>query len=289
VKPAPFEYADPRSVAETLALLARHGDDAKVLAGGQSLVPMLNFRLARPAALVDLNRVAGLDRLQDDGGTLRVGALVRQRALERWAAGPAPLLAAGLGLIGHAAIRNRGTVAGSIAHADPAAELPALLLAVDGLVVARRQGGGERTIRAADFFRGPLATALEPDELVVETRWPLPAGDAGWGLHEVARRHGDFALAGAAAIVTRRRGAIAEVRIAVWGCGPVPQRATDGERALAGQSPGVRAIQEAGRAAAARLEPPDDLHATAGYRRRVAATLIARALTDAVARARDPA
>jgi carbon-monoxide dehydrogenase medium subunit len=289
VKPAPFEYRDPRSVDEALGLLAEHGDAAKVLAGGQSLVPMLNFRLARPALLVDVNRVASLDRVQVDRTSLRVGALVRQRALERWASDGAPLLAAGLRLVGHTAIRNRGTVAGSIAHADPAAELPALLICLDGGIVARRRASGERVIDAIDFFQGPLATALEPDELIVETRWALPSATSGWGFHEVARRHGDFALAGAAAVIGLRRGEIAEARIALFGCGPTPVRGRAGEAALIGRRPSPALLQEAGRAAVERLDAHDDIHATATYRRRVAATLIARALTDAVARARDAA
>lgn len=289
MKPAPFEYRDPRAIDEVLALLAEHGDAAKVLAGGQSLVPMLNFRLARPALLVDLNRVAGLERLGEDGPTLRVGALVRQHALERRAAGRWPLLAAGLRLIGHAAIRNRGTVAGSVAHADPAAELPALLVCMDGSVVVRRQGGAERVIGAEAFFLGPLVTALAPDELIVETRWPLPAAAVGWGFHEIARRHGDFALVGAAALLTLRAGRVAGARIAVFGCGPTPVRASAGEQALAGHRPSAAAFEDAGRAAAERLATHDDLHATAAYRRRVAAVLVTRALADAAARATDDA
>jgi len=152
VKPAPFEYADPRSVDETVALLARHGDEAKILAGGQSLVPMLNFRLARPATIIDINRADGLDALVTNDGVLRVGALVRQRRLERWARERAPLLAATLALIGHAAIRSRGTVAGSVVHADPAAELPALLLVLDGVAIARTSRG-ERRIAATQLFQ----------------------------------------------------------------------------------------------------------------------------------------
>jgi carbon-monoxide dehydrogenase medium subunit len=284
VKPAPFEYADPRSLDEALARLADHGDDAKVLAGGQSLVPMLNFRLARPAVLVDVNRVAGLDAVRETGGTLHLGALVRQRTLERWARGRAPLLAAGLAHVGHAAIRNRGTVAGSLAHADPSAELPALLACCGGQVVVRRRDG-QRVIEAADLFRGPLMTALAPDELIVETRWPLPAPGAGWGFHEVARRHGDFAMAGAVSLLTLRGALIAEARIALFGCGPTPVRALAAERALAGQAPAPAVLEEAARAATEGLAPQGDLHASASYRRRVARTLLGRALRDAAARA----
>ncbi len=284
MKPAPFEYRDPRSVDEVVALMAAHGDEAKVLAGGQSLVPMLNFRLARPALVVDVNRVAGLDGLAEDGGVLRVGALVRQRRLERWAAERAPLLAAGLRHVGHPAIRVRGTVGGSIVHADPAAELPALLLCFEGRVRARSRAG-ERTIPAADFFLGPLATALAAEELVVETCWPLPPPGTGWGFHEVARRHGDFALVGAAALVTVRDGRVERARLALFGCGPTPVRAGTAEKALAGQVPDPAVIEAAARASAEGLEPPGDLHATAAYRRRVAAVVAARALHDAVQRA----
>lgn len=288
MKPAPFEYADPRTLDDALAHLARGGDDAKVLAGGQSLVPMLNFRLARPGLLVDINRVAGLEGLTEHAGTLGVGALVRQRAVERWARDRAPLLATVLAHVGHDAIRNRGTVAGSVAHADPASELPALLLALDGVAVARSTRG-ERRIPAAELFRGPLTTSLAPDEIVTETRWSLPAPGEGWGFHEVARRHGDFALVGATTIVAIRGGRLERVRIAVFGAGPTALRMTGAERALDGQSPSPALFADAARAATLDLDAHTDLHATAGYRRSVAATLMARALRDAVARAQDPA
>ncbi len=286
MKPAPFAYVDPRTLDEVVEHLTRHGDEAKLLAGGQSLVPMLNLRLARPSVIVDLNRVTGLDAIVEGEGTLRAGALVRQRALERWAASRVPLLAAGLRLIGHAAIRNRGTVAGSIVHADPAAELPALLLCLDGAVVARSRTG-ERMIAARDLFQGPLMTSLGPDEVVVETRWTLPRAGTGWGLHEVARRHGDFALVGVAALVTLARGVIESARVALFGAGPVPARAEAAERVLAGQTPKATLIEEAGRAATEGLEPVSDLHAPAAYRMSVARTLTIRALNDAVTRAKD--
>ncbi len=288
MKPAPFEYLDPRSLADAVAALAQHGDEAKVLAGGQSLVPMLNFRLARPRVLVDINRIPGLDTLTERNGVLAVGALVRQRTLERWSVKRAPLLAAGLGLVGHAAIRNRGTVAGSVVHADPAAELPALLMALEGSVVARGPRG-ERVLSAPEFFRGPLVTALAADEIVMETRWPLPPAGAGWGFHEVARRHGDFALVGAAAVLMLGGGRVASARITVFGSGPAPQRAHEAEATLMGREPAAALIEEAARAGAARIATHDDIHATAAYRARVARTLMARALTDAGARAREAA
>ncbi|MBI2204186.1 MAG: xanthine dehydrogenase family protein subunit M [Candidatus Rokubacteria bacterium] len=287
MKPAPFAYHDPRSVDEVVDRLAEHGDDAKVLAGGQSLMPMLALRLARPAVIVDLNRVGGLDDVRaSDGGVLHLGALVRQRAIERWATTPAPLLSAALRMVGHVAIRTRGTVAGSVTHADPAAELPALFAALDGVVVARSRQG-ERTIPASELYVGPLTTSLRSDEVVVETRWPLPPAHAGWGFHEVARRHGDFALVGVFAVVTVSSGRIDAARIALFGVGPTPVRARDAEQSLAGAAVGAEAIGDAARLAADALDPDSDLHASAWYRKRVARTLTERALTDALSRARS--
>lgn len=286
MKPAPFEYVDPRTVDEALAHLAQRSDDAKILAGGQSLVPMLNFRLARPAMIVDINRVDGLGGLTHVDGTLRIGALVRQRQLEGWARERSPLLVAALSLIGHAAIRNRGTVAGSVVHADPAAELPALLLALDGIAVAR-SSRGERQIAADELFQGPLMTSLAADELVTETRFTLPDPGDGWGFHEVARRHGDFALVGAVATLRLRGGRIDAARLAVFGAGPTPQRLSGAERALAGQSPAPALFREAAEQATRELDTHGDIHATADYRRTVAATLVVRALADATGRAKD--
>jgi len=288
VKPAPFEYFDPRTVDEAVALLETHGDDAKVLAGGQSLVPMLALRVARPAVVIDVNRVAGLDGLRQDGATLSVGALVRQRALERWAPERAPLLGTAIRHVGHAAIRARGTVAGSIAHADPASELPALLLCLDGSVVARSRRG-TRTIAASEFFQGPLTTALAADELVTETRWTLPPAHAGWGFREMARRQGDFALVGVAAVVTIARGVVASARVVIFGAAPTPLRARETERALTGQAATATVLADAAQRATAGLDAVSDIHAPAAYRVSVTRTLAARALADAAARARETA
>jgi carbon-monoxide dehydrogenase medium subunit len=288
MKPAPFEYLDPRTADEAVALLGTHGDEAKVLAGGQSLVPMLALRLARPSVVIDINRVIGLDAVEHLGGALSVGALVRQRALERWGTERAPLLTAALRHVGHAPIRTRGTVAGSIAHADPASEMPALLLCLEGAVVARSRRGS-RTIAAADFFQGPLMTALAPDELVTETRWTLPPVHAGWGFREMARRHGDFALVGVAVVLRLAGGAVAEARIAIFGAAATPFRARDAERALHGAAPTERTLAEAARLAMNGVEPVADIHAPAAYRASVARTLTARALADAAARAKDAA
>jgi CO/xanthine dehydrogenase FAD-binding subunit len=226
VKPAPFEYAAPASVDEALGLL---GDDARVLAGGQSLVPLLNFRLARPERLVDINGLSELAYLRASDGRLRIGALTRQAALERspLVAERWPLLAQAIRLVGHPQIRNRGTVGGSIAHADPAAELPVAFSALDARLHAA-SGRGTRTIAAGDFFLGPLTTALEPDELLTEIEVPpLPDG-ARTAFVEHARTHGDFAIAGAAVVVAPG----ADARIALLGAGPAPLRAGDAERAL---------------------------------------------------------
>jgi len=288
MKPASFEYVDPRSIDEAVEQLARHGEEAKVLAGGQSLMPMLNLRLARPAVIVDVNRVPTLDRITEENGTLRVGALVRQRALERWSVARVPVLAAGLRLVGHTAIRNRGTVAGSVVHADPAAELPALLLCLDGSAVARSRAG-EREIAAEALFQGPLMTTLRPDELVVETRWAPPSPGTGWSVQEVARRHGDFALVGVIALITRIHGVIQRARIGLFGAGPVPVRAAAAERVLVGQTPTPALVEQAAEAAGENLEPLSDLHAPAAYRARVARTLSGRALGEALTRAADDA
>jgi aerobic carbon-monoxide dehydrogenase medium subunit len=289
VKPAPFEYLLARTAQDAVEALARHRDDAKVLAGGQSLVPMLNMRLSRPALVVDINGATELDYLRTAGDVLSVGALARQRTLERWARTSCPVIAEALHWVGHAAIRNRGTVAGSIAHGDPASELPALLLGLDGVIVARG-AGGERVIPAAQLYVAPLSTTLGPDELITEVRFTLPRPEAGWGFAEVARRHGDFALVGASALLWRGSdGRVAGARLAFFGVGGTPQRGLEAESLLVGHEPTPSRLQETARAAAARLSPDGDLHATAEYRRRVAGVLAERTLTAALGRSRMPA
>jgi CO/xanthine dehydrogenase FAD-binding subunit len=293
VRPAPFDYVAPRTVDEALDLLARHGDEAKVLAGGQSLVPMMNMRLVRPAVVVDLNRVAALGALREDAGGLRLGALVRQHALERDGRVPraAPLLSEAAPLIGHLQTRARGTVGGSLVHADPAAELPACMIALDA-VFHLRSARGARACRAGDFFRGLLTTALEPDELLAEIELPGPHGAPGslaprigHGFAEVARRHGDFALVGACAVLALDAGGVCrEARLVIFGAGDRPHLARAAE-ALVGERPGAARLAEVGRAGAGEIDARDDLHATAAYRRHVAAGLAARALGQAVARA----
>ena len=287
MRPAPFEYFAPRTVEDALDLLARHGGDAKLLAGGQSLVPMMNMRLVRPGVVVDLNRVAALGGVREDARGLRLGALVRQHALERDAriAAAAPLLAEAAPLIGHLQTRARGTVGGSVVHADPAAELPACMIALDA-VFHLRSARAQRACRAQDFFRGLLATALEPDEMLAEIEVPgPPASRTGHGFAEVARRHGDFALAGACTVLALdTAGVCRHARLVIFGVGDGPYlaRAT---AALVGERPSAAQLAEVGRAAAGEIDARGDLHATAEYRRRVAAGLAARALGSAAARA----
>ena len=284
--PSRFEYVVPESVGEAVSTLAQYGDEAKVLAGGQSLVPMLNMRLARPGVIVDINGAADLEYVRETYGVVAIGALVRQRALERWAADRLPLVAEALRLVGHVAIRNRGTVAGSIAHADPASELPAALACLDGGVVARR-ATGERVVPAAELFVAPLTTSVAPDELVTEVRLSLPPAGAGWGFAEVARRHGDFALAGAMALICcGDDGRVAGARIAFFGVGPTPVRSAAAETSLTGCEPTAARLREAAQAASSALSPDADLHASAEYRRRVASVLAERVLAAAVARCR---
>jgi len=289
VKPVAFDYVLAETAERAIEVLAQHGDDAKVLAGGQSLVPMLNMRLSRPRVVVDLNGAAELDYVRASNGVLAVGALARQRRLERWSMEPVPLIAEALRAVGHEAIRTRGTVAGSIAHADPSSELPAVLLCLEGSVVARRTTG-ERVVPAAELFVAPLTTALRSDELLTEVRFTLPRREAGWGFAEVARRHGDFALVGAIALLwPDADGRIAGARLAFFGVGGTPVRGLAGEAVLVGHEPTPSRFHEAGRAAAQDLSPDSDLHATADYRRKVAAVLAERTLTAALARCRKPA
>jgi CO/xanthine dehydrogenase FAD-binding subunit/aerobic-type carbon monoxide dehydrogenase small subunit (CoxS/CutS family) len=283
VKPPAFRYARPDSLAEALDWLAEHGDDARPLAGGQSLVPMLNLRLAAPAVVIDLNGLPDLDRIEAAGGTLLVGALTRQRTLELSPEAAAiGALADGLPLVGHVATRNRGTVGGSVAHADPAAELPLALLALHGSVVVEGRGG-RREIPADELFAGFLTTTLHPGELVVEVRFPLPRAREASALLEVAQRHGDFPLAAVAvSLLLDADGRVATARLVVGAVADRPlllPRAT--EALLAGAS-----TEESGRVAASEVDPAGSLHAPADYQRHLVGVLVARAVTRALDRAR---
>lgn len=287
MKPPPFDYLAPTALDEALALLADLGDAARPLAGGQSLVPMLNFRLVRPRHLVDLNGIAELSGIREQDGRVAIGAMTRQRALEQspLVRRRCPLLADALPHVGHVQIRNRGTIGGSLAHADPAAELPAVAVALDAQLVLRR-AGGERLVPAEAFFTGWFTTALAPDELLVEVRLPpLPRG-AGTAFVEVARRHGDFALVAAAAVVVVRDGTVAGARVALAGVGAAPVRLPAAEREAEGQPVADETFRSLAAAIAAELDPPSDLHADAVYRRRVAAVVAERALRRAAERAR---
>lgn len=290
MKSAPFAYHRPETVREATELLAELGDGAKVLAGGQSLVPMLALRLAVFEHLVDISRVDELTGIERRDGALWVGAGTTEAAVETHAevATAAPLLARATPLIGHLQIRNRGTVGGSIAHADPAAEYPAVVLALDGELEADSPRG-RRVIPAADFFTGLWSTALEPDELLVGIRLPVWTGRCGFAVQEIARRHGDFAIAGAA--VGIELGADDRVRrcaIALFGLGPTPLRATAVEAETMGRTLAELSADEVGQRAVADLDDvPADLHGSTAYRTRVGAAMVARALAAASAEASD--
>lgn len=283
MKPPPFEYHTPRTVDDALALLAEHGHDGKVLAGGQSLVPLLNFRLARPAHLIDINNLGELAGLRVRDGNLHIGALTRQSTVERSEAVSEqwPLLRQAIDFVAHAQIRNRGTVGGSIAHADPAAELPVALAALDGSVVVRSTRG-ERELGWNELFVTHLTTSLEPDELLVEVRIPaLPAG-TGCAFIEYARRHGDFALGGAAVTITAdSAGTCTAASIALLAATATPVRASDAEAALVGRAPDAGAAHEAAAAAVRDINPTGDIHGSSAYRKRLIEAMVRRAITAA--------
>ena len=282
MKPAPFDYVRASTVDEAVAALAASNGEAKVLAGGQSLVPMLNFRVVDAPLFVDINGIEGLDRIEETaGGGIRIGALTRHFALEtsdsvkhRF-----PVLHEAMKHVAHLAIRNRGTIGGSLSHADPAAELPAMSVLLDARIVTA-SAAGAREIAAGDFFIGPLTTALEPDEIVVAVELPgLPAG-SGWGFEEFAQRRGDFAVAGVAAVVSMEGQAVTQARIALMGLHDTPVRAHGAEAALVESG-----IDAAAATARQEADPMNDLHGSADYRRHLTEVLTRRALTAAIERA----
>ena len=290
MKPAPFELHRPERVEHVLSLLADHGDEAKLLAGGQSLVPMLALRLARFEHLVDLNEVQGLTGIERGDGALRIGACVRHRSLERddAVAGAVPLLARATPLVGHFQIRNRGTLGGSLAHADPAAELPAVAVTLDATMEVV-SAGGRRDVAAVDFFRGTWTTALEADELLVAARYPVWDGRCGFAVEEVARRHGDFALVGVTCAVAVGDDSVSRAAVALFGVDGRPVRAPAAEAALVGAGKDLEPAElaELAQLAVAELDPPDDLHAPGWYRRETGAVLVQRALARALGEAFD--
>lgn len=285
MKPAPFDYVAPRSLDEALAALAQGGPDAKLLAGGQSLIPLLNFRLARPSLLVDLNHVAELAHVTPRKRGVAIGAMTRQAAIERDRAlvEKQPLLVEAIRWVGHAAIRSRGTIGGSLAHADPAAELPAVAMCLDAQlsVVGPR---GRRTVSAEDFFVGYLSTVLQPDEILVETWLPPLKPRTGQAWLEFARRHGDFALAGVAVSLSLQAERVEDVRIVLTGVGGTPVRAREAETLLLGGNVPERA-SAAANAARSAIDPDADIHATKEYRTHLAGVLAERAVLLAYERA----
>ncbi len=289
MKPPPFEYSRPGSLDAALGMLADR-EDAKPLAGGQSLIPAMNFRLAAPAALVDLNGVEELAGISEGGDRLRIGAMTRHSAVER---APevrrlAPLLAEAMNHVAHPQIRNRGTIGGSLAHADPAAELPAVMLALEAELILRRRSG-ERRVRAAEFFTGLFATALAPGELITAIEIPVLPPRTGGAFEEFARRHGDYALVGVAALVTLDgAGRCERARIALLSVGDGPVLATGAMEMLAGSGLDEAVIRKAAeQVAAEEIQPPSDIHATEAYRRQLARVLVRRAVARAAVRARE--
>jgi CO/xanthine dehydrogenase FAD-binding subunit len=289
MKPAPFKYIAATSLEHALALKAQYGDDAKFLAGGQSLIPTMNFRLARPAVLIDINGIEDLAGIRPRAGATAVGCLTRYRALQRDAAFALqfPLIGEALPHIAHPQIRNRGTIGGNLSHADPASELPAIALALRSRFRVR-SAKRERWIEAADFFAGALTTDLQPDEMLVEVELPAPKPRSGSCFMEVARRRGDFAIAGVAAMVTLgERNECAEVRLALCGVGDTPVDASSAADALVGQASSEQVIREVAASLQGMIEPGGNVHATADYQRHVTGVLAERALQTACQRVHD--
>jgi aerobic carbon-monoxide dehydrogenase medium subunit len=286
VKPAPFDYARPRNLQEAVELLAARPDEAKILAGGQSLVPMMAFRLATPDILIDLNGVGELEGVRLEDGALVLGAMARHRDAEDFHGlrDRCALVADAVGLIGHPAIRNRGTVGGSIAHADPAAEWPGVLSALGGSVVAAGPKGN-RTIDAGELFDTYFTTTLAADEILAEIRLPLPPADAGSAFIELARRHGDFALAGAGVVLELDGEIVAEARVVLIGVADRPFRAVTAESLLRGAAATDETFAVAAASIGPEIEPMSDVHGSSDYRRHVAGVMLRRALETARSRA----
>ena len=287
MKPPSFDYHAPHSAAEALELLGRYGADARLLAGGQSLVPLLNFRLSAPAVIVDLNRAADLAYIKEENGQVRMGAMTRQRAIEfsPLVKSRLPLLAEATRWVGHLPTRTRGTIGGSLAHSDPAAEYPAVVTALDAELVIRGSAG-ERVVRAAEFFVGFMTTALQPGEMLVEVRMAAQAPDSGWAFEEFSRRHGDFAIVGIAAMVAVEGDRCRSARLAACGAGPTAMRLRAAEEILEHGGVDDRYIDDAAARAAELVDPGADLHASVEYRRHLTRVLTRRALKRAVERSR---
>jgi len=290
VKPAPFQYVRPSSVSDALAALARYRDDAKVLAGGQSLIALMNLRLVKPAVLVDINRLSDIAYIREENGTVAIGALTRQSAVESSGviARQCPLMAEAIRFVAHRPIRNRGTVGGNLAHADPTSELPAVAVALDATFVARSTDG-QRAISAADFFVGLLSSALASKELLTEMRISIwPAGQ-GWSFMEVSPRAGDYALVGVAATLQVQEGICQAARLVYSGVGARPARVAAAEQMLLGGPANEATFRAAGEVAAGQVDPSSDFHATGDYRRDLVRVLTRRALMRALDRCKKGA
>lgn len=287
MKPPAFEYSAPASIAEAVSVLEQHGDEAKVLAGGQSLVPLMALRLARPSVVVDLGRVGELKYVRHQDDLVRIGAMTTHRDIELDGIlqDRSPMLQEAMSVLGHVAIRNRGTVGGSCAHSDPAAEWPALALALDAEFEASGPRG-QRTIAAEDFFQSYFTTALEPDEVLTELRLPLPKRGTGTAFEEFSRRHGDFGIVAAAAVVRRSGGTISDASVALAGVGGSPLRST-AARMLVGSDGGDEVLQAIGVAVQDEIDPTGDIHGSSEFRRHCATLIMTRAIRRAVDRAEE--
>lgn len=285
MKPPAFAYERPDDLDGALAVLAEHGDDAKVLAGGQSLIPMLNLRLAAPARLIDIGRVAGLDYVRADGDGLAIGAMTRHNTVRNSAevAQRCPLLAEAYRWLSHHTIRNRGTIGGNLCHADPASELPLVMVLLDASFVLR-SSGGERTVPAGDFFQSAFETAARPDELLVEIRVPAWPRGQGYGFTEVCQRHGDYAIVAAGCTLAVQDGVCRAARVGYRGVGVSVMRVAEAEAALTGQPANDESFAKAGEVAAAHVAPDADVHADEAYKLDLVRALTPRVLQAALAR-----
>jgi CO/xanthine dehydrogenase FAD-binding subunit len=288
LKPADFEYHRPRKIEEALDLLLKFGDEGKILAGGQSLMPLMNFRLAQPAHIIDINFIEGVDYVRSEKGMIKIGCLARQSRVldDPLIRQRCPLLAEALTYVGYEQIRNRGTLCGSLAHADPAAELPAVLLALDGFVTVASTTT-KREVAADDFFQSYLTTCLSGDEMLLEASIPETPPGAGWSFTEFARRFGDFAIVGVAVLLVREQEKIADARITLTGVGDKPWREPGVEQMLIGQKASADLFAKIGVEIATRVNPGSDIHASESYRRSLAGVLTRRALTEAWQKARN--
>ena len=289
MKPATFQYLVPDRLSEAVQFLSENSPDALVLAGGQSLVPMMNFRLATPAVLVDINRIAELDCIEEAEHHITIGAMTRERTIENseLIRSTAPLLCDATSHIGHLPIRSRGTIGGSIANADPAAEYPAVIVALDARLITRSVRG-EREINAQEFFDGALSNALEPDEILTQIILPKAPPGSGTAFMEIARRQGDFALAGVAAQITLDDRAVTDIRLAACGVGPWPVRLRTAESVIQKGGLSAQTLDAAGDAASGEVEPTTDVHATAEYRRKLVGVMTKRAIANALQRIGEP-